>query len=90
MAGVDLNGKTGWYQGDFVMSEGRKGSLEVSPEKFSFSRPAMFERFGEMIVSEQVTIDRSTGELNQSLTLRGERTIKLVRGVCGRLIRAPF
>ncbi len=85
-----MGAKTGWYQGDFVMSEGRKGSLEASAEKFSFSRPAMFERFGEMIIAEQVTIDRASGELNQTLTLRGERTIKLVRGLCGRLIRAPF
>lgn len=90
VVGIDINGKTGWYQGDFVMSEGRKGSLESTPEQFNFSRPAMFERFGEMIFSEQVTIDRTTGELNQSLTFRGDRTIKLVRGVCGRLIRAPF
>lgn len=90
VAGVDIGGKTGWYQGEFVMSEGRKGSLDVTPESFKFSRPAMFERFGEMIVSEQVTINRITGDLNQSLTLRGERTVKLVRGVCGRLIRAPF
>ena len=90
VAGVDIGGKTGWYQGEFVISEGRKGNLDATPESFTFSRPAMFERYGEMLVSEQVTIDRTTGELNQSLTLRGGRTVKLVRGVCGRLIRAPF
>ena len=90
VAGVDISAKTGWYQGEFVISEGRKGSLDVTPESFTFSRPAMFERYGEMLVSEQVTIDRTTGELNQSLTLRGGRTVKLVRGVCARLIRAPF
>ena len=90
VAGVDFDQKTGWYQGDFAISEGHKGSLKVNGTKISVSRPAMFERFGVMITQEEFTIDRSDGSFVQTLTFRGDKTRHILKGFCGGLTTAPF
>jgi len=89
-AGLDYKNKAGWYQGNFSISESRKGALVVQGNKALVSRPAMFERFGVMVTSEQFTIDRTTGEFNQSLTIKDGRKIELIHGYCGKLTKAPF
>ena len=90
VAGVDFDQKTGWYQGDFAISEGHKGSLKVNGTKILVSRPAMFERFGVMIIQEEFTIDRSDGSFVQTLTFRGDKTRHILKGFCGGLTTAPF
>ena len=90
IAGVDYDQKTGWYQGDFAISEGHKGSLKVNGTKIMVSRPAMFERFGMMIVQEDFTIDRADGSFVQTLTFKGDRTRHILKGFCGGLTTAPF
>jgi hypothetical protein len=89
-AGLDYKNKAGWYQGTFSISESRKGALVVQGDKAVVSRPAMFERFGAMITSEQFTLNRSTGEFTQSLTIKDGRKIEIVHGYCGKLTKAPF
>lgn len=90
IAGVDYDQKTGWYQGDFAISEGHKGALKVNGSKISVSRPAMFERFGVMIIQEDFTIDRADGSFVQTLTFKGDRTRHILKGFCGGLTTAPF
>ncbi len=89
-AGLDYKNKAGWYQGEFSISESRKGKLVMQGTKAVVTRPAMFERFGVMITGEQFTLERSTGEFVQTLTIRDGRKVDLIRGYCGKLIRAPF
>lgn len=90
IAGVDYDQKTGWYQGDFAISEGHKGALKLNGSKISVSRPAMFERFGVMIIQEDFTIDRADGSFVQTLTFKGDRTRHILKGFCGGLTTAPF
>ena len=90
VGGLDLDAKTGWYQGQFAISETRKGSLIQEGSKATVSRPALFERFGAMVTGEQFTLDRSTGEFLQSLTLKDGRKFDLIKGYCGKLTKAPF
>jgi hypothetical protein len=90
VAGVDYDQKTGWYQGDFAISEGHKGSLKVNGSKILVSRPAMFERFGVMIIQEEFTIDRADGSFVQTLTFKGDKTRHVLKGFCGGLTTAPF
>jgi len=90
IAGVDYDQKTGWYQGDFAISEGHKGALTVNGSKISVSRPAMFERFGLMIIQEEFTIDRADGSFVETLTFKGGRTRHILKGFCGGLTTAPF
>ncbi len=89
-AGVDYKNMAGWYQGVFSISESRKGALVVNGNKAIVSRPAMFERFGTMVTSEQFTLDRDTGEFLQSLTVKDGRKIEIIKGYCGKLTKAPF
>jgi len=89
-AGLDYKNKAGWYQGNYSISESRKGALVLQGNKAFVSRPAMFERFGVMVTSEQFTLDRTTGEFNQSLTIKDGRKIEIVHGYCGKLTKAPF
>lgn len=89
-AGLDYKNMAGWYQGVFSISESRKGALVVKGNKAMVSRPAMFERFGTMVTSEQFTLDRDTGEFLQSLTIKDGRKIQIVKGYCGKLTKAPF
>jgi len=90
IAAVDYDQKTGWYQGDFAISEGHKGSLKVNGTKIFVSRPAMFERFGVMIIQEDFTIDRADGSFVQTLTFKGDKTRHVLKGFCGGLTTAPF
>lgn len=89
-AGLDYKNKAGWYQGIFSISESRKGALVLQGDKAVVSRPAMFERFGVMVTSEQFTLNRSTGEFTQSLTIKDGRKIEIIHGYCGKLTKAPF
>lgn len=89
-AGLDYKNQAGWYQGTFSISESRKGALVMRGNKATVTRPAMFERFGTMVTSEQFTLDRATGEFHQSLTLKDGRKIEIVKGYCGKLTKAPF
>ena len=89
-AGVDYDQKTGWYQGDFAISEGHKGALKVNGSKIAVTRPAMFERFGMMIIQEEFTIDRADGSFVQTLTFKGDKTRHILKGFCGGLTTAPF
>ncbi len=90
LGGLDFDNKTGWYQGQFAISETRKGSLTQEGSVARVSRPALFERFGVMVTGEQFTLDRTTGEFLQSLTLNDNRKIDLIKGYCGKLTKAPF
>ena len=90
IVGLEFEAKTGWYQGDLVLSEARKGSLTQKDGKILVSRPAMFERFGTMVTGEQFTVVRATGEFQQTLFLKGDRSFDLIKGYCGRLIKAPL
>ena len=90
LAGVDLDNKTGWYLGQFALSDTRKGTLTQQGGKITVSRPAMFERYGTMIIREQFTLQRSNGEFVQSLSLQDGRKFDLIKGYCGKLTKAPL
>ncbi len=90
MAQVDFDKASGWYQGRIAISESRAGNLTVVGPKLKVSRPAMFERFGVKITREEFTIDRSTGEFQQTLGLIDGRNITLIRGTCARVIKPAF
>ena len=90
MAQVDFDKDSGWYQGRIAISESRAGHLTVVGPKLKISRPAMFERFGVKITREEFTIDRSTGDFQQSLGLHDGRNITLIRGTCARVIKPAF
>ncbi len=90
LAQVDLDKRSGWYQGKLSISEGRAGNLTTQGSKLVVSRPAMFQRFGVTIHKEEFTIDRATGAFEQSLGLNDGRTVKLIRGTCARVIKPPF
>lgn len=90
MAQVDLDKKSGWYQGKIAISESRGGTVSVTGTKFIVTRPAMFERFGVMINQEQFTVDRTSGEFVQSLGITDGRTINLIKGTCAQVVKAPF
>ena len=91
VAGINLDDKTGWYQGQLAISETRKGTLAVSQSgDIVVSRPALFERYGAMITGEQFTLNRVTGEFNQSVTLSDKRSIVMIKAYCGKMIKPPF
>lgn len=90
LAQIDLEQKSGWYQGRISISEGRGGSLTLEGNKFVVARPAMFQRFGTSISQEAFTIDRSSGQFEQSLTIEGGKVVPLIRGTCARVIKPPF
>lgn len=90
MAQVDFGQKSGWYQGRIAISEGRAGNLTVSGNLLRVSRPAMFQRFGVMITQEEFTIDRTTGEFIQTLSVRDGKPVTLIRGTCAKVTKPPF
>lgn len=90
MAQVDFDKSSGWYQGTLAMHEGRAGNLSVEGQKLRVSRPAMFQRFGTTITGEQFVIDRSTGDFEQSITLKDGRKVTLIRGACAKVDKPPF
>jgi hypothetical protein len=90
VAGLDPEGKSGWYQGEFSISESRKGTLRMEGSKAIVSRPAMFERFGQMITQEEFTLDLSDGLFVQTLTFRDSGRRHIIKGVCAKYAKAPF
>ena len=90
IAGIDFGSRSGWYQGQFAISETRKGTVTTEGATLTVRRPAMFPRFGVMIAGEAFSINRETGEFHQWLTLQNGNTLDLMKGYCGRFAKAPF
>jgi hypothetical protein len=90
LAGIDIRGRTGWYDGQYSLSETRKGTLTIDGHLLRVGRAALYERHGAMVSREEFTLDRRTGEFVQALELRDGRRYELIRGYCGVLTRAPF
>ena len=90
IAGIDFASRSGWYQGQFAISETRKGTVTTEGTTLNVRRPAMFHRFGVMVAGEAFSLNRETGEFRQSLTLQDGRTLELMWGYCGRFSKAPF
>lgn len=90
VVGLNYEQKSGWYQGQFSISESRKGTMVLEGPKAVVSRPAMFERFGEMIIGEEFTLDRSNGALVQTLTFRTGKRRHILKGTCAKMTGAPF
>ena len=90
VVGLDYTQKAGWYQGQFSISESRKGSMVLQGSKAVVSRPAMFQRFGEMIIGEDFTFDRSDGAFVQTLTFKGGKRRHILKGTCAKMSAAPF
>ena len=90
VVGLEPEAKSGWYQGEYTMSESRKGALRMEGTKAFVSRPAMFERFGQMVTQEDFTIDLTDGAFVQTLTFRDGTRRHMIKGVCAKFIRAPF
>lgn len=90
IAGLDLQAHSGWYQGEFSISESRKGALRMEGSKAFVSRPAMFERFGQMITQEEFSLDLKDGAFVQTLTFRDGIRRHMMKGVCAKYVRAPF
>ena len=90
MAQIDLEKKSGWYQGKIAISESRSGTLQLMGTRLKIYRPAMFQRFGVMITGEEFVVDRKTGSFVQSLSLSDGRNVKLIKGTCTKVIKPPF
>ena len=90
IAGLEPEAASGWYQGDYSITESRKGALKMEGTKAFVSRPAMFERFGQMVTQEEFTIDLADGTFVQTLTFRDGTRRHMIKGVCAKFIRAPF
>ena len=89
-AEFDFEEKTGWYTGEFTISKNRKGTLKVEGLVLEIYRPAMFKRFGLIILGEHVTLDRTNGQFKQWIDLDGEKRLDLITGHCKRTTDAPF
>lgn len=90
VGGVDLVRGAGWYAGQYAMSETRKGAIAAKGTLIEVKRPALFQRFGGTVASEEYTIDRASGEFRQSLLFQDGQKVSLIKGQCGRFIRPPF
>jgi len=90
VVGLDYAQKSGWYQGQFSISESRKGGMVLQGSKAVVSRPAMYERFGQMIIGEEFTFDRSDGAFVQTLTFKGGKRRHFLKGTCAKMSAAPF
>lgn len=90
LAQIDLDKRSGWYQGRISISESRAGNLTVQGTKYVVNRPAMFQRFGTTVSQEQFTVDRTTGAFEQSLTVGEGKVVKLIKGTCAKVIKPPF
>lgn len=90
IAGIDFATHSGWYQGEFTISETRKGAAVEQGNVVRVSRPAMFRRFGATVSGEEFTVDRSSGNFRQFLIFEGGRKVEFGAGYCGRYIKAPF
>jgi hypothetical protein len=89
-AEFDLDEKTGWYPGEFTISQNRKGMLTVTGPVLEISRPAMFKKYGFAVLGDHVTLDRTNGSFKQWLYLEGEKLLDLITGSCRRTTNAPF
>ena len=90
LAQIDLDRKSGWYQGRIAISESRGGTLTAQGNKLVVTRPAMFQRFGTTINKEEFSVDRTTGEFVQTLGLQDGRLVNLIKGTCAKVIKPPF
>ncbi|NBT34867.1 MAG: hypothetical protein EBT03_04900 [Betaproteobacteria bacterium] len=90
LAGFDVSKASGWYEGTLAISRSRPGSLTVEGNSIVVKRPALFNRFGTTIKSEEFSIDRTTGRFQQKITIDTGFQIPLIKGTCARLVRAPF
>ena len=90
IANIDFTNLSGWYQGQFAISESRKGSVTTEGTVLHVRRPALFPRFGVMISGEEFTINRATGAFLQNVSIQDGRTIELMSGFCGKYTKAPF
>ena len=89
-AEFDLDEKTGWYPGEFTISQNRKGTLTINGPVLEISRPAMFKKYGFAVQGDHVTLDRTNGSFKQWLDLEGEKRLELITGSCRRTTNAPF
>ena len=89
-AEFDFEEKTGWYTGEFTISKNRKGTLKVEGPVLEIYRPAMFKRYGLIVLGEHVTLDRTNGEFKQWIDLDGEKRLDLITGRCKRTTNVPF
>jgi hypothetical protein len=90
VAGLEPETKSGWYQGEYTISESRKGTLHMEGTKAFVSRPAMFERFGQMITQEEFTLDLNDGTFVQTLTFKDGTKRHMLKGICAKFAKAPF
>jgi hypothetical protein len=90
VAGLDQEGKSGWYQGEYSISESRKGALRMEGGKAIVSRPAMYERFGKMITQEEFSLDLKDGLFVQTLTFKDGTRRHMIKGTCAKYSKAPF
>ena len=90
VAGLEPDAGAGWYQGEYSITESRKGALKMEGTKAFVSRPAMFERFGQMVTQEEFTIDLADGAFVQTLTFKDGTRRHMIKGVCAKFIKAPF
>jgi hypothetical protein len=90
VVGLEPEAKSGWYQGEYTISESRKGALRMEGSKAYVSRPAMFERFGQMITQEEFTLDLNDGAFVQTLTFKDGTRRHMLKGVCAKFTKAPF
>ena len=90
VAGLEPESKSGWYQGEYTISESRKGALRMEGTKAFVSRPAMFERFGQMITQEEFTLDLNDGTFVQTLTFKDGTRRHMLKGICAKFAKAPF
>ena len=90
VAGLEPESKSGWYQGEYTISESRKGALRMEGTKAFVSRPAMFERFGQMVTQEEFTLDLTDGTFVQTLTFKDGTRRHMLKGICAKFAKAPF
>ncbi len=90
VAGLEPESKSGWYQGEYTISESRKGALRMEGTKAFVSRPAMFERFGQMVTQEEFTLDLNDGTFVQTLTFKDGTRRHMLKGICAKFAKAPF
>jgi len=88
--GLEPESKSGWYQGEYTISESRKGALRMEGSKAFVSRPAMSERFGQLITQEDFTLDLTDGAFVQTLTFKDGTRRHMLKGVCAKFTKAPF
>jgi hypothetical protein len=81
-AEFDFEEKTGWYPGEFTISENRKGTLTINDSILEISRPAMFKKYGFVVLGDHATLDRTNGAFKQWLDLEGQKRLDLITGQC--------